>query len=312
MANDTDRNAHPPPFVIEPTAQHTHSFILLHGLGSNGEKFGKELIDTGVCSDGKKLVDIFPGARFIFPTSKKRRSTAFGRAMLRQWFDIRSLDDPSYRQDGQLKGLVESSQEIREILDEELKKISHQNIILGGLSQGCATALCCLLSLNFPLGGFIGMSGWLPFQKEIEAAARDEDDSSDDNPFGSDTEDPFEHSEGEEGPVIQDPISRVINLTRDLLCLDKLENTSKTNSPLLTPVFLGHGEADDKVKPCYGKSAYETLVAGGFQVTWKCYSDQGHWYKIPDEIDDLVKFIREQVGWHEGTSGSCIRASPVS
>ena len=77
-------------------------------------------------------------------------------------------------------------------------------------------------------------------------------------------------------------------------------------------MFLGHGEADDKVKPCYGKSAYETLVACGFQVTWKCYSDQGHWYKIPDEIDDLVKFIREQVGWHEGTTGSCIRASPVS
>ena len=311
MENHTDRNAHPSPFVIEPTAQHTHSFILLHGLGSNGENFGKELVDTAICTDGNKLVDIFPGARFIFPTSKKQRSTTFGRAMLRQWFDVRSLDDPSYRQDGQLKGLVESSQEIREILDEESQKVAHKNIILGGLSQGCATALCCLLSLNFPLGGFIGMSGWLPFQKEIEAATRDEDDSSNENPLGSDTDDPFEHSE-EKSQDIQDPIVRVMDLTRDLLCLDKPEYTSRANSPLLTPVFLGHGEADDKVKPCYGKSASETLVACGFQVTWKCYSNQGHWYKIPDEIDDLVEFIRGQVGWPQETASLCTTTGYVS
>lgn len=26
-------------------------------------------------------------------------------------------------------------------------------------------------------------------------------------------------------------------------------------------------------------------------VTWKKYQDQGHLYKIPDEIDDMVRFI---------------------
>lgn len=297
MATSTKKNNQCPPFVIEPTAQHMHSLILLHGLGSNGEKFGKELIESGVSSNGKRLVDIFPGAKFIFPTSRKRRSTAFGRAMLRQWFDVGSLDEPSHRQEVQLQGLAESSQEILQLINEESQKISRENIILGGLSQGCALGLACLLTLDFPLGGFIGMSGWLPFQHEIERAAKGEEYMDDDNPFGSDTDDPFANSD-EGVPKVQDPIVRVMDFSRDLLCLQSLGNPCKANSSILTPVFLGHGEVDDKIKLHFGKSGYETLISCGFCVTWKSYRDQGHWYKIPDEIDDLVEFIREKVGWH--------------
>ncbi|KJR83220.1 uncharacterized protein SPSK_04742 [Sporothrix schenckii 1099-18] len=66
----------PAPFVIEPTAPHTHTFILLHGLGSNGEKPGRELLETGIGSDGLDLPSRFPGAKFIFPTSRRRRSMA--------------------------------------------------------------------------------------------------------------------------------------------------------------------------------------------------------------------------------------------
>src|SRR5882757_1624688 len=95
------------PFIIEPSSgRHTHSFILLHGLGSNGEKFGSELLETGICSisNGKKLTEILPDAKFIFPTSQRRRSSAFSRARLTQWFDIASLDDPSYRSYTQIQG----------------------------------------------------------------------------------------------------------------------------------------------------------------------------------------------------------------
>ena len=56
--------------------------ILLHGLSSNGEKFGRELLETGKTSAGKTLVDLLPSARFIFPTAKWRRSSAFGRKKL--------------------------------------------------------------------------------------------------------------------------------------------------------------------------------------------------------------------------------------
>jgi predicted esterase len=114
-----------PIYIVEPQEPHTHThtFILFHGLGSNGEKFGTELLDTGVTSSGHKLIELFPGARFVFPTSKRRRSTAFGRSMLTQWFDIVRLEDPSYRKERQLDGLTESAREIRGIIATELQSI---------------------------------------------------------------------------------------------------------------------------------------------------------------------------------------------
>lgn len=114
--NDSEGATTDSTYIVEPASGHTHSFILLHGLGSNGAKFGRELLETGVSSNGKRLNEIFPGARFIFPTSKRRRSSAFGRAKLTQWFNIASLDDPSHRTHLQLQGLEESFQDIRQDL----------------------------------------------------------------------------------------------------------------------------------------------------------------------------------------------------
>jgi hypothetical protein len=39
------------------------------------------------------------------------------------------------------------------------------------------------------------------------------------------------------------------------------------------------------------------LDAIGFKVRWEVYREQGHWYKVPDEIDDITDFIRKAVGW---------------
>lgn len=292
--NRSHRSLTPSPFIVEPSSRHTHSLILLHGLGSNGEKFGNELLQTGVCSDGKRLTDILPGARFIFPTSKRRRSSAFGRAMLTQWFDIASLDDPSYRSHTQLQGLEESHREIVEIVNRESKEIASENIILGGLSQGCAMALVCLLSIHFPVGGFIGMSGWLPFSRDIEELVEgNSEEPSDDDPFSSDDQDPFGSSETE----ASDPFTRVLGYVRDLVSISSPETPSRAESAFLTPVFLGHGDADEKVRLSLGEEACRTMRSIGFQVEWRSYKEQGHWYKVPDEIDDIVEFIRTSVGW---------------
>lgn len=159
----------PAPFVVEPTTRHTHTFILLHGLGSNGEKFGRAILETGVGSDGLGLPARFPGAKFVFPTARRRRATAFGRAMLTQWFDVASLDDRSDRNEKQLPGLRESFAEILALIEHECDAgIPRENIVLGWLSRVCAMALICLLALEQPIGGFVGMIGWLPFQQEIE------------------------------------------------------------------------------------------------------------------------------------------------
>ncbi|KAJ8127714.1 hypothetical protein O1611_g5920 [Lasiodiplodia mahajangana] len=256
-------------YIVEPTAKHSHTIILLHGLSSNGQKFGKELLATG--------------------------KTAFGRKKLTQWFDIARLPDPSYRKEIQLQGLAESAAEMRRLLRHEIDVtgVPPTNIILGGLSQGCAMSLSVLLALEYPLGGYFGMCGYLPFQQDIEDAINGGDGSDD----GLDDDNPFAASDEDGQP--EDPALRGFNFERDLLCIDTPEGTT-TEQPQTassTPIFLGHGDADEKKPYALGEDAARTMRAAGFDVEWKLYPGLGHWYKIPDEIDDIVQFIRNRVGW---------------
>ncbi|GAB0139377.1 hypothetical protein EsHS_00000031 [Epichloe bromicola] len=264
-----------------------HTLILLHGLGSNGKKFGTELLETGLTSSGHRLTELLPGARFVFPTSKRRRSTAFGRSMLTQWFDIVRLADPSYRKERQLDGLAESAREILEIIADELKKVQPQNLIIGGLSQGCAMSLAVLLSLEHSIGGYIGMSGYLTYQDDLESVIKDEVDS--DNYFA--------HPSEPQDPTAEASAVKVQALERDILDLNSLDCPSQEKTAYQTPVFLGHGKADEKVPCALGEGAARVLRDAGYQVEWKCYENQGHWYRIPDEIDDICDFIAFKVGW---------------
>ncbi|TGJ88223.1 hypothetical protein E0Z10_g542 [Xylaria hypoxylon] len=279
-------------YIVEPTTKHSHTIILLHGLSSNGEKFGKELLETGKTSAGKTFPDLLPGARFIFPTAKRRRSSAFGRKKLTQWFDIARLEDPSYRKQTQLQGLAESAAEIRELLRQEIEVtgVPPTNIILGGISQGCAMSLSVLLSLEHPLGGYFGMCGYLPFQQDIENAANGEYASGD----GMDGDNPFAVSDDEESQP-KDPAVRASVFERDLLCIDTPQDaaTDRNQTAFSTPIFLGHGDADEKKPYKLGEAAARTMRAAGYNVEWKLYPGLGHWYRIPDEIDDIVEFIRK-------------------
>jgi len=276
-------DVHPTSYIVEPTHNHTCTFILLHGLGSTGEKFGLELLDTGRLSDGRKLTEIFPGARFIFPTAKKRRSSALQRVLITQWFDIASLDDLSYKGESQVDGLSDSAIHLSDILTQETEVVGSKNIILGGISHGCAMSLFLLLCLEHPLGGFIGISGWLPFQKDLEEIMQDGDGVGDDI------------FEPDEEPVEQSPILKVVEFIRELLAME-IDDISLTNTSLSTPVFVGHGEADEKVKYILGQDINRTLKLLGMNVTWKLYPGQGHWYKIPEEIDDILSFLQTDVG----------------
>ncbi|KAF5231139.1 hypothetical protein FAUST_9445 [Fusarium austroamericanum] len=278
------------PYIVEPTGPHTHSLILLHGLGSNGKKFGRGLIETGIASNGKSLPDLLPGARFIFPTSKNRRSSAFRRAKLTQWFNVASLEDPFYRNETQLKGMEESSREIFQLINQERERVPDKNIILGGISQGCAMGFVCLLAMDFPIGGYIGISSWLPFAADIERLTTESDDAS----FSDEDDNPFVVSDDDEDNSA-DASVQVHDYAKDLLCMDA--ETSSNLESLSTPVFIGHGEADEKVKPELGEEACRILRSVGYDVDWKGYAGLDHWYKIPDEIDDILEFIREKVGW---------------
>ncbi|KAF3185838.1 hypothetical protein TWF788_003888 [Orbilia oligospora] len=199
------------PFVVDASSRHTQTCILLHGRGSNGPKFGEALL-VSQTADGSTLGEIFPSMKFIFPTGKKRRSTILKRIPINQWFDNYSLEDPSMREHLQVDGLRETTEVIHQIIRDEVSSgISPSNIILGGLSQGCAASIYALLTFDEKLGAYIGMSGWFPFVKYVNESLQetgqetksrvessDEEDEEENETTGKEEEEEEESDEEEE------------------------------------------------------------------------------------------------------------------
>lgn len=291
----------PKPLVVPPTSTHTHTMILLHGRGSNAERFAfdesvasKPGILKCKSSSGQTLQQLFPGMKFVFPTAPSRRCTARKRTAMNIWFNNSSFEDPFEHEELQIDGLAENFQIISKIIRTDAQALSLKKVFLAGLSQGYAMALHVLLGFDADildpdasLGGFIGMSGWLPFQSTIDnLLSPDVVESGDivENPFTSDTDEVYV------GEVNVD--TRVAQFIRE-----EIMSKTECNPELLvyrrTPVFLGHGDRDDVVKLNYGHNAASALRSLGLDVCWKVYEEQGHWFSVPDTINDIAVFLEK-------------------
>ncbi|KAK4865004.1 hypothetical protein LT330_001627 [Penicillium expansum] len=318
------RNTYPAPIVIPPLGdEHTHTIISLHGRGSNANLFGYVLLANA------SLQARLPTVKFVFPTANL-----------------------------QVEGLCQTPEFIRDLISQEVHILgagSHQKIILWGLSQGCAAGIFTLLggwldaSKIRTIGAFVGMSGWLPFEQqlqeilrcgEIPTSARDNQEAQTDENSDSDSEneeaamqrpnsdeeldtdafseldlddDPFKRSSSAHDdfdPFADDEeeaslLDHAINHIRDILDLPMI--SSNDHSPeesqpqsgfhhLQTPVFLGHGSEDLKVSVELGRKMSHVLSAGlGMDVTWMAYEGLGHWYRVDDEIEDILRFLQDRV-----------------
>lgn len=357
---------YPTPLVFHPLGEkHTHTIIALHGRGSNAGRFGPTLLEAA------DLQARLPTVKFVFPTASKRRSTVLKRIPINQWYDNYSLVDPSERAELQIEGLQETAEIIRGLIDEEAAVLgdkAYGKIILLGLSQGCAAGSFALLggfsdTEREPIGAFVGMSGWLPFENElyqiiqngqgpsssrnvysnasaqanadisddsvdsVESDNADDDisaegDSSDDDLVSagefqtqsldeylfddsldaSDDFNPFEEEEKEKPPSVIQAVDHI----RSILDLSPLEPAWRLsddsglslNIPQLqTPVFVGHGAEDPKVSVVLGKRMSDLLSTGlGMDVTWRSYDGLGHWYRVEDELEDILDFLQHHVG----------------
>lgn len=147
---------YPNPLTIPPlnNSRHTHTIILLRGRGSNSERFGHPPRNNSPRT-----------VKFVFPTARKRRSTVLKRIPIHQWFDNYSLEDPNTRTELQVEGLEETGFFFHGLVDEEARLLREGNengasavgggygrVVIGGLSQGCAASVFCLL------GGFPSLS----------------------------------------------------------------------------------------------------------------------------------------------------------
>lgn len=82
------------------------------------------------------------------------------------------VENPSEKEEIQRDGLLESVITILQIIREEALLVPLKDIILAGISQGCAAAIFTLLCGGVRLGGFIGLSSWIPFRNDTEAIAQ--------------------------------------------------------------------------------------------------------------------------------------------
>ncbi|KAM0558032.1 hypothetical protein ACHAPJ_005199 [Fusarium lateritium] len=270
-----------PVHVVEPVAPHTHTAILLHGRGSNGQEFAEELFNETKLSDQTSLAQKLPSWRWVFPSSRELWSSVFEEEMP-AWFEAHSLTDTTARQDLQIPGIRESVDHLKAILDNEMKRLggSAEKVILGGISQGAAVGLWTFLCHDHekPLGAFFGASTWLPFATDVgDCLVQNENIAKDDG---------ITEAKQDEGDVF----------VVDMLAKTKsaIIQVETRRLYLSVPVFLGHGIDDAYVDVELGRQARDTLSSIGFSVEWKEYSEaeqEGHWIKAPEEMDDLLRFI---------------------
>jgi predicted esterase len=287
------------PLVIEPLVQHTHSIILLHGRGSNAQRFGPELLSIQLPSSDMTLPERFPGARFIFPTAKLRRSAVLKRVVTSQWFDNFSLDDPDQRQDLQYEGLYESAVFVHGLIKNEAKAVGIGNVTIGGLSQGCAMAFHVLMSFDAdghgPLGGFMGMSSWLPFHKQLDRLSQGEFADIDESTKGDD--DPFAAEQLMNEDLDLSAGQRAIRYVREVIM--DLEPCPVQEALMAVPIWMGHGCLDEKVSVNLGSRASATMEALGWKTMWNTYKELGHWYSA-EELEDMAEFLDSVFGNETG------------
>lgn len=87
----------------------------------------------------------------------------------------------------------------------------------------------------------------------------------------------------------------IFGLSCYLLLPGKIRDLIPAASPnLKTPVFMGHGDADQVVKYAWGKATAEKLREWGWDVKFKTYEGFPH-SVAPQEIDDLAKYLQAQI-----------------
>ena len=270
----------------------------------------------------------FPHAKFVFPCAPRQRATIYRRSVISQWFDGGHLGadgrgrgggeeekkkkKKKEREDGQqedveewraIAGLQHTVAHVHELVRAEAAGLSGSGgVVLGGFSQGCAAALAAALLWDGPeaLGGFVGMCGWLPFAGVVRgavAAGLGEGEEDGWDPFERDGQDGGGVEEGDDVDVVV----RVVRALRERLEMevDKRAPASSRPRAFDTPIFLGHGDEDDKVPIARGKEAVECLRAAGCDVvSWNEYPGLGHWYS-PEMLADMTSFLRDQTGWGE-------------
>lgn len=145
-------------FTVLPAsaALHSATVIFLHGLGDTGQgwSMGMEEIKDG-------------HIKYLCPTAPTQAVSLNYGFQMPSWFDIRGLEGTPEDEEG----INQSSEAVKSLIDREVASgIPYNRIVLGGFSQGGATALFTALTMNTNLAGIAAFSTWLPLHKVFSSS----------------------------------------------------------------------------------------------------------------------------------------------
>ena len=133
---------------LNPEQEPTHSIIVLHGLGADGNDF----YPVAQQLQGQ----LKSPTRFVLPNAKKWPITINGGMNMPAWYDMKSLEHP---RDIGWDSFEDSYKEISSLIKGEIENgISPENIFIAGFSQGGVMALFTTISYPEKLGGIIALS----------------------------------------------------------------------------------------------------------------------------------------------------------
>ncbi|MCL1077614.1 carboxylesterase [Parashewanella spongiae] len=138
--------------VVEPDTKATACVIWLHGLGDSGAGFAPVVPMLGLPQDHS--------VRFIFPHAPEQPVTINGGAVMRSWYDIKSMN---LLERADLDGVKQSELKVKRFIESQMDSgIQSENIILAGFSQGGVLSLFTGLRLPYKLAGIMALSCYLP------------------------------------------------------------------------------------------------------------------------------------------------------
>ncbi|XDG01036.1 hypothetical protein ABKA04_000651 [Annulohypoxylon sp. FPYF3050] len=269
MSDDTAKMSRKT-YIVGPQDpdNHTHTIIFLHGRDSECEEFASELFESEASipiGQPRTLPHRLRNVRWVFPSAPLLSSARFG-AVMSQWFDMWSVENPEERVELQEEGLRISVNVILNVIQQEESLVPRQNIFLSGISQGFATALATFFSDGQGFAGLIGLCSWMPLSNTINDLVA------------------IRHEKTELLNALQNAFLRPPNRQVDPVAI------------ISTPVFLGHAIDDEVVPIQNGKRMRDILRDLNFSVDFHEYQDGGHWINEPAGVDDIVNFVAKICG----------------
>eukprot|EP01016_Furgasonia_blochmanni_P050293 TRINITY_DN7753_c0_g1_i5.p2 TRINITY_DN7753_c0_g1~~TRINITY_DN7753_c0_g1_i5.p2 ORF type:complete len:245 (-),score=51.27 TRINITY_DN7753_c0_g1_i5:1700-2374(-) len=150
---------------------HTGTLIWLHGLGDSAEGFASFF--EGSYSPLPSTVKV------VLLTAPLRAVTINRGYRMNSWYDIKAMErdeatEANFDNYVSVKEVLESEETIKKNLKDEIAILGDsKKVFLGGFSQGCCMSLHVGLGFDQPLGGIIGLSGFLfPISKVNPANAK--------------------------------------------------------------------------------------------------------------------------------------------